>query len=121
LSSKAVLLPITAAIAAATIAVPFAPASNRVPTAVAAQAHIAIKDNFFSPRSLTVKRGTMVVWVWRGENSHSLTFVRVPKGASRRGADVRRRGRWRRTFRRPGFYKYVCLQHAGQEGSIYVK
>jgi plastocyanin len=91
------------------------------PSAVAAGTRVAVKDNFFAPRSVTVKSGDTVKWIWRGENAHNISFIRVPKGASKRGATSRRLGRWRRTFRKPGFYKFECTLHAGQEGTIYVK
>jgi plastocyanin len=82
---------------------------------------VAVRDNFFDPRSVSIRRGDRVTWVWRGENSHNVTFVKVPRGASDHGADTRRSGRYTRSFRRRGLYKFVCTIHYGQRGTIDVK
>jgi plastocyanin len=109
-----------AAIAAAgvAIAVP-ALAETKPPKPVAAR--VAIKDNFFSKRSVTIAEGETVKWVWRGENRHNVAFTRVPEGASRRGTHTRRKGRWYKTFRKPGQYRYVCTLFAGMRGSVTVE
>jgi plastocyanin len=79
---------------------------------------VAVQDNFFEPRSVNIHRGERVTWIWRGENEHNVTFVRVPKGAGKRGAETRLTGRWSRRFRKRGLYKYVCTIHAGMRGTI---
>ena len=81
---------------------------------------VVVMDNFFEPRFIQIDRGERVVWVWKGDNSHNVTFTKVPKTASKNGADTRRDGRWSRKFRKRGFYKYVCTIHSGQRGSIEV-
>ena len=83
-------------------------------------ARVRVMDNFFEPRSTVIRQNEKVVWVWRGENSHNVTFTKVPKGASKKGADTRKEGRWTRKFRKRGYYKYQCTIHAGQRGSIEV-
>ena len=92
------------------------PADNQV--SQAARKRVAVKDNFFEPRSVNIHKGDRVTWVWRGENPHNVTFVKVPKGAGKRGAETRTTGRWSRTFRKRGLYKYVCTIHAGMRGTI---
>jgi plastocyanin len=86
-----------------------------------ADERILVKDNFFSPRSLTIERKETVKWVWRGHGRHNVSFTKVPEGSSKRGARARRRGRWFRTFRKTGQYKYVCTLFAGMRGSITVR
>jgi plastocyanin len=90
------------------------------PVSDAAIKRVLVKDNFFDPRSLTVRVGARVKWVWRGENEHNVTFVKVPPHASKRGVDARRDGHFVRGFRRPGLYKYVCTLHYGMRGTINV-
>ena len=82
---------------------------------------VFVRDNFFDARSLRILSGTKVTWIWRGENSHNVTFTKVPRGASKRGADTQRRGRFTRSFGKPGLYKYVCTVHYGQRGSVDVE
>jgi plastocyanin len=81
---------------------------------------VKVMDNFFEPRSTVVRQNEKVVWLWKGENSHNVTFTKVPKGASKKGADTRKEGRWTRKFRKRGYYKYQCTIHAGQRGSVEV-
>jgi plastocyanin len=81
---------------------------------------VIVMDNFFEPRYLEIHRGERVVWIWKGDNSHNIVFTKVPKLASKKGAEARREGRWSRKFKRRGVYKYVCTIHSGQRGSIEV-
>ena len=81
---------------------------------------VVVMDNFFEPRLINIHKGDRVVWVWKGDNSHNVTFTKVPRTASKKGADTRREGRWSRKFKKRGFYKYVCTIHSGQRGSIEV-
>jgi plastocyanin len=82
---------------------------------------VLVKDNFFAPRSVKLETGEVVRWAWRGENRHNVTFTKVPAGASKRGAATRRDGRWQRSFRKPGQYKYVCTLFDGMKGTITVE
>jgi plastocyanin len=81
---------------------------------------IVVMDNFFEPRSINIHVGDRVVWVWKGDNSHNVTFTKVPANASKRGAETRKSGRWNRKFRKRGLYRYVCTIHSGQRGTIEV-
>jgi plastocyanin len=92
------------------------PADNEASEAL--RKRVAVRDNFFEPRSVNIHKGDRVTWVWRGENPHNVTFVKVPKGAGKRGAETRATGRWSRTFRKRGLYKYICTIHAGMRGTI---
>jgi plastocyanin len=82
---------------------------------------ILVQDNYFEPRSVEVAADRHVGWKWRGENRHSIRFTKVPKGASRKGAKSRTQGYWKRTFRRPGLYRYVCKHWSGMRGTITVR
>jgi plastocyanin len=82
---------------------------------------VYVKDNFFTPRSVTVEAGDVVRWIWRSNYRHNVTFKRVPRGGGKRGATTRRDGRWQRKFREPGTYRYVCTLYAGMRGSVTVE
>ena len=114
-----------AAAVAATLggALAAAPALGNAETPAASKAvvkKVIVMDNFFEPRYLEIHKGERVVWVWKGDNSHNIVFTKVPKKASKKGAEARRDGRWSRKFNRRGLYKYVCTIHSGQRGSIEV-
>jgi plastocyanin len=112
-------LPVAAIAAGALVAIAVPAVADKQPPKPAAR--VAIKDNFFSKRSVTIAEGETVKWVWRGENRHNVAFTRVPEGASRRGSRTRRKGRWFKTFRKPGQYRYVCTLFAGMRGSVTVE
>ena len=86
-----------------------------------AKTRVLVKDNYFEPRSAEVLEGGKVNWKWSGENRHSIRFTKVPKGVSRKGARSRSEGRWKRSFSRPGVYRYVCRHWAGMRGTLNVR
>ena len=110
-----------AAIAAAALAVAVVPASGEPHGAASAAKRVSIKDNFFSPRSISVRRGGKVTWTRRGSNPHNVTFTKVPRGASRRGSSTKTSGRFTRSFSKRGTYRYVCTIHSGMRGSVTAK
>jgi plastocyanin len=83
---------------------------------------VSIKDDLFSPRSVSVSRGRKVVWRWTGVNDHNVRFRKVPRGASKRGSPTQSSGRFARTFDKRGTYRYVCTIHEalGMRGSVNV-
>jgi plastocyanin len=110
---------------AATLGLAFAvmqasPTSNADTASVSTLRRVAVEDNFFEPRSLSVPKGAAVTWYWKGDNFHNVTFTKVPRGTSRRSADTRRRGRFRRSFQKRGVYRYICTLQYGMTGTIYV-
>jgi len=84
-------------------------------------ARVLVKDNYFEPRSVEVLEGGVVTWKWRGQNRHNIRFTKVPDGASRKGARTRDQGRWKKTFKREGVYRYVCRLWSGMRGSVSVR
>jgi plastocyanin len=86
-----------------------------------AKTKILVKDNYFEPRSAVVAEDTHVGWKWKGENRHNIRFTKVPRGTSRKGAKTRTAGYWKRTFRKPGTYRYVCKHWAGMRGTVTVR
>jgi plastocyanin len=69
---------------------------------------ISVKDNLFSPKSVTVKRGTTVKWVWRGKAPHNV----VSTGAGRFQSKVQTKGSFSKRLTKKGTYKIVCSIHA---------
>ena len=82
---------------------------------------VLVKDNYFEPRSVELVEGGHAGWKWKGKNRHNVRFTKVPRGASRKGAKSRTTGYWKRSFRRPGTYRYVCRHWAGMRGTITVR
>lgn len=88
------------------------------PAAGAATKTIAVKDNFFSDRSVTVAKGTTVRWRWRGSSPHNVVVTAGPVTFK---SAVMRSGSYSRRLTRAGRYKYVCTIHAGMTGVVRVK
>ncbi|HEU4975615.1 MAG TPA: plastocyanin/azurin family copper-binding protein [Baekduia sp.] len=97
-----------AAIAAGALAVP----TMGAPSATAAKAkkvkRVAVKDNRFGPKAITVRKGTKVRWVWKGKAPHN---VRVVTGPRRFGSPIKTRGSFTKKLKRKGTYRLVCTIH----------
>jgi plastocyanin len=72
---------------------------------------VALRDNVFSPRTITIKRGDTIRFVWRGRNPHNITTTRRPRGASRVTAPAKRKGTYRKRFTTRGTYRLLCTIH----------
>jgi plastocyanin len=75
---------------------------------------VSVKDNVFSPKSLTVSRGTTVKWTWRGRAPHNVTF-------RTRHSSTKRSGTYSVRFTRRGSSSYRCTIHPGMTGRITVR
>lgn len=77
-------------------------------SALAGEAAVSIDKYAFSPKSLTVKVGTTVVWTNNEKRtSHDVTFPGLGAASERlMGGDV-----FKFTFDKPGRYPYICEIH----------
>jgi plastocyanin len=66
----------------------------------------SVNDNFYRPSKITIRRGTTVVWTWRGAVQHSVTDTK-----HRFGSRVMTQGSYRHKFRRAGTYTLYCTRH----------
>jgi plastocyanin len=88
----------------------------------AKSAEIDIVNFAFTPKMLTIARGTAVTWDNKDEEPHNI--VDVPSGGKPR---VFRSGavdggeKYTFTFNDPGTYKYICSIHPRMEGTVVVK
>lgn len=76
----------------------------------------------FTPRTITVKTGTRVVWRNRSSADHTVTSSASPpafdSGTTRL---IHAKARWSFVFRHPGRYAYSCLLHPYMKGFVVVK
>jgi plastocyanin len=80
-----------------------------IPSLGASTKIVLVKDDFFSPKKLTVKKGTEVRWLWKGKESHNIA---VANGPSNFRASKRKKGHFEHTFKKKGTYSIVCTIHA---------
>jgi plastocyanin len=78
--------------------------------------NVQVKDDFYSPTKVTVKKGQQVNWIWNKENfdTHTVTLIKGPKGVSRKkfssfqaSAGVH----FKLTFTKAGTYHFQCQLH----------
>lgn len=94
-----------AAIAAAAIA---GGAVIAVPALGSGAKTVSITDFKYTPKKLTVKKGTKVTWKWGGEVVHDVT---VTKGPRKFHSSLKSTGTYSQVLSKPGTYRIVCSIH----------
>ena len=94
--------------------------------AQAAKKTVRIYDNYFLADSLTVKRGTVVVWRWPGADEagdvHDVKLKSGPEGVKKFWSEAAATDySFRRKLRKPGRYRIVCTLHHEMTMKIRVK
>lgn len=103
-------LPLAALIVLALAALP---AWSATPT-------VALKDDFFAPKVLTVKKGQSVKFVWRGKSMHNIIASKSGRRVWSIGTQVK--GSATKRFTTRGTYKLLCSIHApGMKMTITVR
>ncbi|HET6276978.1 MAG TPA: cupredoxin family copper-binding protein [Candidatus Cybelea sp.] len=78
---------------------------------------VFIKNDAFSPQTLTVTAGESVTFTNDDDDAHTVT---ASDGTfDSKGLDTN--GAWRHTFSKPGRYGYFCELHPFMQGTIVVK
>jgi plastocyanin len=92
---------------------------NGSPAGASSSHTVQIKDIDFHPRTITVRRGDSVRWVWLdGSTPHNVRS----RGALRfRGSPTKTRGTYTVRFRHAGTYRYVCTIHFNMKGRVLVR
>jgi plastocyanin len=80
--------------------------------AEAATRTVRVDDNYFgstgSPPTVTVDKGTVVKWRWRGSRRHNVVVKSGPKIFR---SKKKRTGSFERTMRYRGTYRIICEIH----------
>jgi plastocyanin len=69
---------------------------------------VRVTDGAFKPGTLTVSRGTTVVWRFVGRKRHRLSVLHGPVKFK---SPLMKRGKFRKKLTRPGTYHIVCTRH----------
>jgi plastocyanin len=99
---------------------------SAAPAQGAARKTVAVGDNFLSPTTLTVKRGTTVTWRWPGYGAtgdvHDVGLISGPKGVKRFRSEAASSGyRFSKKLTVPGTYKLGCSLHHAMRMTIKVR
>ena len=100
------------------LAVALVAAAFAIP-AFAATKSVSVKDNFFSPKTTSISRGSTVKWTWRGQAPHNVTKTKGP-GTKFRSPN-KLSGTYSHKFTRRGVYTIVCTIHPGMSMKLTVK
>jgi len=81
--------------------------------AAARTRNVKIGDDYFvksgKPSTITVRKGAVVRWNWRGSDSHNVV---VRKGPRHFQSGLKSSGHFSKKLRRRGTYKIICSIHA---------
>ena len=77
---------------------------------------VSIRDNFYSPQTITISTGSSVTWRNDGSMSHTVTFD-SPYSDS---GTVSYGNSYTKTFNTAGTYTYHCNFHSGMTGTVIV-
>jgi plastocyanin len=84
------------------------------------RATISVGDLFFRRRNVSVRRGSTLRWLFKGNEIHNVTVANGPRGFASRNLT---RGRsYRKKLRTPGTYRLFCALHpVSMTGTIKVR
>ncbi len=83
-----------------------------------------IGDNFFSPKTTTVKAGTIVTWKWQSDNadSHDVKLKKGPKGVKKFTSEIAATDySYKKKLSKKGKYSLYCTLHENMSQTITVK
>lgn len=102
----------TIIVAAQSAAAPAAAAPAPAPAPAAGGTEVAIGDNTFTAKELSVPVGATVVWKHNGQRKHTVTA----DDNSFNSGTLEAGGSFSQTFDKPGTYAYFCEFHGGAGG-----
>jgi plastocyanin len=76
---------------------------------------VEVRNNFFSPETITVRAGGTVTWTWIGQN-HNVTSVLSPTFGPNSITANAPFTHGPITFSTPGTYQYICTIHGSISG-----
>lgn len=87
--------------------------------APAARSQVTIHGYAFAPATLTVRRGTTVVWLNGDDDAHTVTSSTGPERFQSPGLGTGEKFAF--TFKKAGTYRYFCSVHPFMHGTIIVR
>jgi plastocyanin len=87
---------------------------------------VRIGDNYFTPQTLKVKKGTTITWKWPGADMagdvHDVKLKSGPRGVKKFHSDPASSDyRYKRKLTVPGTYRIVCTLHEDMKMKIVVR
>ncbi|MFZ9668848.1 MAG: cupredoxin domain-containing protein [Solirubrobacterales bacterium] len=89
---------------------------------------VLVEDNYYSPSQLSIRPYDTVLWNWKDSTSsegHDVGLQSGPAGVSFRDFLSRvytgPTGRFKRTFKKPGLYSFICSLHYEMQMQVAVR
>ena len=82
-----------------------------VPLAYGATTEVKVKDDFFKPNRVTIKKGDRVLWRWRGDNPHNVAIKKPGRSNVAVRSAIKTDGKFAYKFRRVGKWRILCEVH----------
>ena len=82
-----------------------------VPLAHGATKTVLVKDDFFDPDRVRVKKGDSVTWRWRGDDVHNVALKKPGSNRIVRASAFKTDGKFTHKFRRVGKWRILCESH----------
>jgi plastocyanin len=79
--------------------------------AAAATPVVLVKDNFFKPKSVTIKKGGSVTWRWKGSNPHNVAIKKPGSSQVFKRSTIKTSGKYTRKFGLRGTWRVLCEVH----------
>jgi plastocyanin len=105
-------------LSAAVVAASLATAVAVVPAQAGSTKTVSVKNNAFSPTSVSIKKGGKVTWKWtQGGVPHNVTPA---SGAAGSATSSKKGFTFTKTFSKAGTFKYVCTIHSSMKMTVKV-
>jgi plastocyanin len=121
---KAAAATVTLALGGAGVVAGASGAADAPTATTSATKTVKVADNFYSPKKLTVAKGTTIKWKWSNRNadSHDVYLNKKPKGVKRfQSPPAATFFTYKRTLKKAGTYKLLCTFHENMTMRIDVK
>jgi plastocyanin len=79
--------------------------------ATAATPVVLVKDNFFKPQRVVIKKGGQVTWRWKGSNPHNVAIKKPGTNKIVKRSSVKTGGTYTTRFRSTGRWRVLCEIH----------
>jgi len=105
-------------LSAVAVAASLATAVAVVPAQAGATKTVSVKNNSFSPSTVSIKKGGKVTWKWtQGGVPHNVTPAKGGKGSA---TSSKKGFTFSKTFSKAGAFKYVCTIHSSMKMTVKV-
>ncbi len=83
-------------------------------------------ENYFKPSKKTIRSKTLVTWVWKGTSLHDVSLYSAPDAIDPSdygdySSVLQSEGKFRKTLKRSGIYKFQCTVHPDMKLQLKVK